>query len=182
MKPEDLKRDELLQRYFDGELSPEERAAVEASLTPDDELRLAALAEMRALLGAALDGGAAEIDLLPAIEAQLKAPEVVTSAPVNGAATAAPPVDELAKRRARGRGARTWVATAMAMAVAAAFLFVAKPWQGGPLGMDSEVEDLETDSTVVASILKVGGESDKHQATVIWTHDDDDDDDEEEED
>jgi anti-sigma factor RsiW len=184
MRDEERKRDELLQRYFDGELTAEERAAVEASMTPEDELRLAALAEMRALLGAALDGSAADIDLLPAIDAQLKTPHVTASPPANGAtATAAAPVDELAKRReaGRSRGVRTWIATAMATALAAGFLVIAKPWQGGPLVTDSEIEDLETEGAVVASIFKVGGESDKHQATVIWTHDDDDDDDDEEE-
>jgi hypothetical protein len=74
---------------------------------------------------------------------------------------------------------RAWVATTMAMAVAAAFLLVAKPWQGGPLGIDSEIEDLETEGPVVATIIKVRGESERSQATVIWTHDDDDDDEEE---
>jgi anti-sigma-K factor RskA len=177
MKAEDKKRDELLQRYFDGELTGEERAAFEASMTPDDELRLAALAEMRAVLGAALDASASEIDLLPAIDAALKSPSVTVSAP----AAASAPVDELGKRRAHQRGVRTWVATTMAMAVAAAFLIIAKPWTGGPLGIDSDVEDLETEGAVVASIFKVAGASDKNQATVIWTHDDDDDDDDDDE-
>ena len=64
--------DERLQRYFDGEMPPEERAQVEAALTDDDRLKLAALGEVRGLVANALLAEAAEIDLLPGIEAALR--------------------------------------------------------------------------------------------------------------
>src|SRR5260370_41053056 len=64
--------DERLQRYFDGEMSAEERAQVEAALTDDDRLKLAALGEVRGLVANALMAEAAEIDLLPGIEAALR--------------------------------------------------------------------------------------------------------------
>ena len=38
--------DERLQRYFDGEMPAEERAQVEAALTEDDKLKLAALGRL----------------------------------------------------------------------------------------------------------------------------------------
>src|SRR4051794_30087115 len=63
--------DERLQRYFDGEMPAGERAQVEAALTEDDQLKLAALGEVRGLVANALMAEAAEIDLLPGIEAAL---------------------------------------------------------------------------------------------------------------
>ena len=65
--------DVRLQRYFDGELSPAERAEVEAALTDDDRLKLAALGEVRGLVANTLSAEAAEVDLWPALEKQLGA-------------------------------------------------------------------------------------------------------------
>ena len=55
--------DERLQRYFDDELAPAERAQVEAALSDDDRLKLAAMGELRGLLSNALTAEAAEVDL-----------------------------------------------------------------------------------------------------------------------
>ena len=63
--------DERLQRYFDGELSPEERGQVEAALTEDDRLKLAALGEVRGLVANALAAEAADVDLWPGIAQKL---------------------------------------------------------------------------------------------------------------
>ena len=50
---------------------PAERAEVEAALTEDDRLKLAALGELRGLVGNTLQAEAADIDLWPALEKQL---------------------------------------------------------------------------------------------------------------
>src|SRR5262245_13175969 len=65
--------DERLQRYFDNELTPEERAGVEATLSDDDRLKLAALAEVRGLVANTLATEAAEVDLWPDLERRLRA-------------------------------------------------------------------------------------------------------------
>ena len=74
--------DERLQRYFDGELPAEELARVEAALTEDDRLKLAALGEVRGLVANALIAEAADVDLWPASSA--------TSAAAAGKAAGAP--------------------------------------------------------------------------------------------
>ena len=102
------KDDKLLQRYFDGELSTDERAAFERSMTADDRERLAALAEMRGLLVNALES---DVDIWPGLEAKLD-----TTA---------------AKKQVlrRWRAAR-WLGTSAGLlaAAAATFLFLVHPW------------------------------------------------------
>src|SRR5512142_47200 len=63
--------DERLQRYFDGELPAEERGQVEAALSEDDRLKLAALGEVRGLVANALAAEAADVDLWAGIERPL---------------------------------------------------------------------------------------------------------------
>src|SRR5258706_9765237 len=59
--------DEELQRYFDGELDPNERRRVEGALDDDDRARLEALAEVRAALSGALRAEAERIDIASAV-------------------------------------------------------------------------------------------------------------------
>jgi anti-sigma factor RsiW len=71
-------QDRLLHRYHDGDLSPEERAAVEAELASSDTLRskLDGLREVSVVVRAAAQDGAGEIDagaLWAKIDAQLAA-------------------------------------------------------------------------------------------------------------
>jgi anti-sigma factor RsiW len=136
--------DELLQRYFDDTLVDSERARVEAELTDEDRERLAALGEMRGLLARTLEAEAADVDLLPSLEARLQ----------------------------RGR-VRRWTGGAtsfgLAMAALAAFLFVVRPWQPRLPTNECDVESLEV-AGPMATVLRVqdrahGGDA---TTTIIW--------------
>jgi anti-sigma factor RsiW len=146
--------EDLLQRYFDDELPPEERARFEAAMTEDDRLKLAALAEMRALLATTLDADSGKIDLWAGIEAQQKKARV---------------------RRWRDRlSARTAGASAAVMALAAAaLLFVFQPWHAGRSENDCDIVSLETDGAV-ATVFHLTDlpKGDQGTTTVIWTEDD----------
>jgi len=63
-------QNDRVQRYFDDELAPDERARFEAEMTEDDRLRLAALGEMRQLLTHALEP-AGEVDIWSGVSKQL---------------------------------------------------------------------------------------------------------------
>ena len=150
--------DQRLQRYFDGELTPEERAQVEATLTEEDQLKLAALGEVGGLVANALAAEAAEVDLWPALEAKL---------PSRGAAGAGKPT------RVRRWGLRahpaSWSAGLMSLA-AAALLLVFQPWHPGHAANGCDVLNLET-SGAVATVFRLSdmphrGDS---STTVIWT-------------
>lgn len=161
-KPEDKAADERLQRYFDGEMPAEERAQLEASLTEDDRLKLAALGEVRGLVANALAAEAAEVDLWPALEAQLGG---------GGGGKAA------AKARRRwGFFAHpaSWSAGLVSAAAAAALLFFVQPWHPQHASDGCDVESLET-SGAMATVFKLSdmphrGDS---SATVIWTEEED---------
>jgi anti-sigma-K factor RskA len=152
--------DERLQRYFDGELSAEERAAFEAALTEDDRLKLAALGEVRGLVSNALTAEAADIDLWPALEKQL-----------GGAGKA-----EAKARRRWGMRAHpaSWSAGLLSVAAAAALLFFVQPWHPAHPGNDCDVESIET-SGAMATVFKLGDMPHKGDAstTVIWTEEED---------
>jgi anti-sigma factor RsiW len=159
-KPEEKAADEQLQRYFDGELAPEERARVEASLTEDDQLRLASLGEVRDLIRNALHAESADIDVWAAL-----APEV--GAPVGKA--------EARARRRWGWRAHpaSWSAGLMAMA-AAALLFAFQPWHPRHPGNDCDVESIET-SGAMATVFRIA-DMPHHgdgTTTVIWTEEED---------
>jgi anti-sigma factor RsiW len=146
-------RDEDLQRYFDGEMPAEERTAFEGSLTDDDRARLDALAEMRALLVASLDGAAADVDIWAGLEAKLPKP-------------AGEVVPLPAKRKIRRRVAWTAAGGALLAAAAALAILVGR----APLKpSECDVESLETDGAV-ATVMKVGDGPASH--TVIWTTED----------
>jgi len=152
--------DERLQRYFDGELTAEERAQVEAALTDDDRLKLAALGEVRGLVANALSAEAAAVDLWPALEKQL-----------GGGGKAA------AKARRRwGLRAHpaSWSAGLLSMAAAAALLFFVQPWHPAHAQNGCDIESLET-TGAVASVIHMDDAPHRGDAatTVIWTTEDD---------
>src|SRR5262245_47303561 len=126
--------DERLQRYFDGELSPEERAQVEAALTDEDRLKLAALGEVRGLVANALTAEAADVDRWPALEKQLHG---------GGGGRVG---------KAEGRARRRWGFWAhpaswsggFVAAAAAALLLILQPWHSAHAQNGCEIESLET--------------------------------------
>jgi anti-sigma factor RsiW len=151
--------DERLQRYFDDELSPAERAAVEAGLTDDDRLKLAALGEVRGLLANALSAESAEVDLWPLVAGGIGAP-----------------MGKAEARAHRRWGLRahpaSWSAGLMAMA-AAALLFVFQPWHAQP-GNRCDIESLETSGSV-ATVFRLSDMPHRGDGTttVIWTEEED---------
>jgi hypothetical protein len=162
--------DERLQRYFDGELSPAERAEVEAALTEDDRLKLAALGEVRGLVANALAAESGEIDLLPGLEAQLAGGVVVGSGGGGGKAAAR------ARRRWGWRAHPASWSVGFAAAVAAALLFVFQPWHPAQAQNGCEIESLDTYGAM-ATVFRVsaggGHGGDDEPTTGICTQEDD---------
>jgi anti-sigma factor RsiW len=151
-------KDDKLQRYFDGELPPDERAAFEAAMTDEDRERLAALAEMRALLSNALSSASAEIDVWSGVSAKL------------GGAT---PIDEARSKRRRKMTGRRFLGTSAGLLIAAAatFLFVVQPWHADQLTDDCDVESLEASGAQVTVLNDLPHSKDV--ATVVWTTEED---------
>ena len=154
--------DERLQRYFDGELPESERAAVEAALTEDDKLKLAALGELRGLVGNALQAEAADIDLWPGIEKEL------------GASRAAGKAATSARRRWGLRAHPASWSAGLVTAAAAALLFIVQPWHPAHAQNGCEIESLETEGAV-ASVIHMSDTPHRgdEATTVIWTTEDD---------
>ncbi len=153
-------QDDLLQRYFDDELGAEARAAFEAAMTDEDRERLAALAEMRALLVSTLDAEAADVDILAGVERKLGLPKKKKAA-VRG-------------WRDRVRG-RTFLGTSagLLMAAAAAFLFMLGPWQAEHPTNNCDVEHLEVSGST-ATVLTVNDVAHTGDSTtIIWTTEED---------
>jgi anti-sigma factor RsiW len=141
--------DERLQRFFDGELSPEERARFEAELGDEDRERLAALGEMGGLLRSALEAEAAQVDVWPAVERGLKR-------------------DRLRRWRHRLRGP-AGVGLMVAMA-ASLVLFLGRPLPTN----ECDIESLEVGGAA-ATVMRVrdvhhGGDA---TTTIIWTDEED---------
>ncbi|HEX9102901.1 MAG TPA: hypothetical protein VF997_11895 [Polyangia bacterium] len=148
-----------MQRYFDGELSADERAAVERELSEDDRLKLAALGEVRGLVANALAAEAADIDLWPGIERRL-----------GGGGKAH---DKARRRWGLRAHPASWSAGLVSLA-AAALLFVVQPWHPAHASDGCDVVSLET-SGAVATVFKLSdmphrGDS---STTVIWTEEED---------
>jgi anti-sigma factor RsiW len=151
--------DEKLQRYFDDELSADERAAFEATMTDDDRDRLAVLAEMRGLLSQSLAGASAEIDILPGLEEKLQG------------------VSSLDAARSKKRGWRSGrflgTSAGLATAAAAAFLFIMQPWHPRHPSDNCDVESLEVEGAM-ATVFKVNDAPHSGDtATVIWATEED---------
>jgi anti-sigma factor RsiW len=153
--------DVRLQRYFDGELSPAERAEVEAALTDDDRLKLAALGEVRGLVANTLMAEAAEVDLWPALEKQLGAGQGKAAAKA---------------RRRWGMRAHpaSWSAGLVSAAAAAALLFFVQPWHPAHASNGCDVVSLETSGSI-ATVFDLSDTPHKGDAstTVIWTEEED---------
>lgn len=154
--------DERLQRYFDGELPERERAAVEQALTEDDQLKLAALAEMRGLVANALSAEAADLDLWSGLEGKLHP---------GGAATAR----QAGRTRRWGMRAHpaSWSAGFVA-ALAVALLLVFQPWHPAHAQNGCEIESLETNG-MVATVIHMSDAPHRgdEATTVIFTQEDD---------
>ena len=153
--------DERLQRYFDGELSAEERSQVEAALTEDDQLKLAALGEVRGLVANALTAEAADVDLWAGIERHL-----------GGGGKA-----QAKARRRWGLRAHpaSWSAGLLSVvAMAAALLFFVQPWHSAHAQNGCDIESLET-TGAVATVIHMDDAPHKgdEATTVIWTTEDD---------
>lgn len=145
--------DELLQRYFDGELPADERLALEARLDTDARLRLEALAELRGLFRASVAEEASSVDLSSVIES------IARTAPV----AAARPRRRLLPMSALGG----------LLAAAAALVFLFRPITPSRApGNLAEVETLEVQGAI-ATVFNV--ENGDDSATVIWADDPSDD-------
>ena len=159
--------DERLQRYFDGELAPEERARFEAELTADDRERLAALDEMHALVAGALEGAAADVDLWGAIEGQVRA----ASLPAPGTTS----IKSAARRgRDRARGRRLFgTGAGLVLAAAATLLLFMYPRHPNHPTNGCDIESLEV-AGAVATVIQVADEPHPGDGdtTIIWTEED----------
>jgi len=155
--------DERLQRYFDGELPAEERAQVEAALTDDDRLKLAALGEVRGLVANALMAESAEIDLLPGIEAALR-----------GGGIGIGKAEAKARRRwgLMAHPAR-WSA-GFVSAAAAVLLLLFQPWHSAHAQNGCDIESLDSYGAVV-TVFRMNDTPHKSDetTTVIFTEEDD---------
>jgi len=149
-------KDDKLQRFFDGELPADERQAFEAAMTDDDRERLAALAEMRALLSNALAGASSEVDVWSGIEARL------------GGAI---PLDSARSKRRWNARRLFGTSAGLLIAAAATFLFVVQPWHAEQLTDDCDVESLEVSGAQVTVLNDLPHARDV--ATVIWTTEED---------
>lgn len=154
--------DERLQRYFDGELPSEERAQVEAALTEDDRLKLAALGEVRGLVANALQAEAADVDLWPALEQQLR----------GGGAGAGKAAARARRRWGFGAHPASWSA-GFVTAVAAALLLILQPWHSAHAQNGCDIESLETGAMATVININDAPHRGDEPLTVIWQMEDD---------
>ncbi len=148
------KRDDELQRYFDDELSADERARVEAALTDDDRLKLAALGELRALTQAALAGETEHVDVWSGVEAGLKK-------------------QRTRRWRDRVRGRRFVSGAGVLIAAVATLLLLFKPWSPKHVPTNNcDIELLETDG-VQATVLDVPDHGGDNHTTILFTMEED---------
>jgi anti-sigma factor RsiW len=164
--------DERLQRYFDGELAPAERAEVEAALTEDDRLKLAALGELRGLVGNALQAEAADIDLWPALESKLGLGGA-TAADLAGAGSSGKAAAKARRRWGLRAHPASWSAGLVSMAAAAALLLFVQPWHSGHPQNGCDIESLETQGAVATVFDIDGAHRGDEGTTVIWTTEED---------
>jgi anti-sigma factor RsiW len=139
-----------VQEYFDGELEPAERARFEAEMTADDRERLAALAEMRALLNASLDADAGSVDIWSGVAKQIQRQKVHRS-----------------WRRSRIFGA----SASLLLAAAAALIFFLRPFSRSDNDCDVESLEVEGAYATVLQVHDIPHEGDG-ATTIIWAEED----------
>lgn len=162
---------DLVQRYFDGELEDGERARFEAAMTDEDRERLAALAEMRALVAGALDAAAAEVDIWPAVARQLAQPEDRDEGKARGGQH-----KKLALRGWRDRVRNRLAGAGVLAAALATVLLLFLPWRSWhPRHPENrcDVENLEFHGSY-ATVLQVHDLPHRGDdaTTIIWSEED----------
>mgnify|MGYP001815196344 FL=1 len=161
--------DEKLQMLFDGELAPEEEAALRRSLedSPEGMAQLRDWEKLRNAMQTASSQWAGGIDsdaLFARIEAELIAPE----APVVPIQSEAP----VLRMVPGGRERRIWGAVAGGLAAAAAIFLAVMTWPGGstptgaPIARGSEVLEVDFGSNT-GTIFEVEGGAGEMLA-VVW--------------
>ncbi|MGB9341040.1 MAG: hypothetical protein WCB63_17500 [Polyangiales bacterium] len=166
------KEDEKLQMFFDGELAPEEEAAVRRSLesSPGGSAQLRDWEQLRDAMQSVSADWAADIDsdaLFARIEADISAPVIPIDRPVRKPALRTVP---------GGRERRVWGAAATGFAAAAAIFLAVIAWpESSPNGGDRAVargsEVLEVDfGPNTGTIFEVEGGAGQSLA-VVWIDD-----------
>jgi anti-sigma factor RsiW len=135
--------DELLQRYFDEALPPEDRAALEARFTEEDRERLASLGEVRETLRSAF-AAEAPTDLRETVKRRLR------------------------RRKQRRRGFRVSSFGLAAACVALLVLFRLRPLHAPTNECDIESLEVEGSMATVFRVSDTGHESGP-TTTIIWT-------------
>jgi hypothetical protein len=159
--------DQKLQRLHDGELTEEEGRALRASLgaSPADEEKLAALAEVDALVRGALLTEAEGVDLWGGIEARLPAAGGTTAA-ADGDGGGAVGSPQSASRPGAGRRRLSMAVTAAATALAMAASFIVWLVPGPRQTNRCEIESLEV-AGAMATVMEIPGEA-GDSTTLIW--------------
>jgi anti-sigma factor RsiW len=159
--------DEKLQMFFDGELTPEEEAAVRRSLegSPEGMAQLRDWKQLREAMKSASKDWAGEIDsdaLFARIEAEISTPVV--------------PIEQPALRVVPGgRERRVWGGVATGFAAAAAILFAVIAWPAEPsvdsvpVARGSEVLEVDFGPNT-GTIFEVEGGAGESLA-VVWIDD-----------
>lgn len=157
MKP----HDEKLQRLFDGELGEAESVTLSAQLTEEDKDKLACLKEVSDLVSGVLLKEAEGVDLWTGIAARLPSEtETQPETQQQGAPAVIRPIGS-ARKRTYSRVS----AAVMALSLAASVLFYVRG-QKAPSNR-CDIESLEV-AGLVASVVKVPGDGDDDETTVIW--------------
>jgi len=162
--------DEKLQMFFDGELAPEEEAAVRRSLegSPEGTAQLREWEQLREAMKSVSADWAGEIDseaLFARIESEITAPAVPVTQPKQ---------EQPALRVVPGgRERRVWGGVATGFAAAAAIFLAVMAWPGEPtpvpVARGSEVLEVDFGSNT-GTIFEVEGGAGESLA-VVWIDD-----------
>jgi anti-sigma factor RsiW len=164
--------DEKLQMFFDGELAPQEEAAVRRSLegSPEGMARLREWEQLREAMKSVSEDWAGEIDsdtLFARIEAEISAPVV----PIEQPEREQPALRVVPGKRER----RVWGGVATGFAAAAAIFLAVMAWPGEPavdsvpVVRGSEVLEVDFGSNT-GTIFEVEGGAGESLA-VVWIDD-----------
>lgn len=173
---ENVKTDEKLQMFFDGELAPEEEEEVRRTLqrSPEGTAQLDEWGRIRDAMRELSGEWTGELDsdvLFARIETEIHTSE--TSEESDGSSESAPPVLRMVPG---GRERRVWGAVATGLAAAAAVLLAVLSWPAeptpshGPMVRGTEVEQVDFGANA-GTIFNVEGSSGQSIA-VVWIVDD----------